>query len=399
MRVLWGIASQGLNSLSNFLVVLAVAKVGSPETLGSFSLIYATYTFAVTLNRAAVSTPLLLHVDDESDAARVTLVSGGATVSLLWASIMAVPIGVVTLLTPSPPGISVVLAVSLPILLFQDHLRYANLAVRPSRAARMDVVWLTVQIGLLAYIAAAGMGSPTAVVVAWCIGGAASWVVGLWFTDTCTPSYHRMKEYLATYGRESHRLASEALSNAVATNAVPFVVAGGASLGAAGVLRAAQTLFAPLSVIIGGLVPVVLVTGKRLIVAGRSPNWLLVRWITIIATMSALYSLTLIAVPNSWGVRLVGDSWYLAATLLFPLGVQAVMRGFFTGPPVLLRALDRLRTVSRIAWTLVPSSIALPWIGGLVGGAVGAAWGIAAAALVASLVWMEVFRRHAKRIA
>ncbi len=60
-RLGWGIADQGMSSLTNFLMMAVVARTQGAASFGAFSLAYVTYGFALNASRALAAEPLMIR--------------------------------------------------------------------------------------------------------------------------------------------------------------------------------------------------------------------------------------------------------------------------------------------------------------------------------------------------
>ena len=60
-RLSWGIADQGMSSLTNFLLSAFVARSLGAAQFGAFSLAYVTYGFAINASRGLAVEPLLIR--------------------------------------------------------------------------------------------------------------------------------------------------------------------------------------------------------------------------------------------------------------------------------------------------------------------------------------------------
>ena len=58
-RLGWGVADQAVSSLTNFVVVLLVARSLGAVQFGAFSLAYVTYGFALNASRGLATYPLM----------------------------------------------------------------------------------------------------------------------------------------------------------------------------------------------------------------------------------------------------------------------------------------------------------------------------------------------------
>ena len=60
-RLGWGVADQGVSSLTNFAVNIYIARELGAVQYGAFSLAYVTYSFALNASRGLATDPLLVR--------------------------------------------------------------------------------------------------------------------------------------------------------------------------------------------------------------------------------------------------------------------------------------------------------------------------------------------------
>src|SRR4051794_25468069 len=145
-KLSWGVADQGVSSLSNFAVNIYIARLLGAEQYGTFSIVFVTYAFALNACRGLVSDPLMIrfsHVEHPTWR-RVTADSSGAAVAigLALGGCLLVAAG----LLRGTLGLGLLaLALSLPGLLLQDSWRFAFFAAgRGFQAFLNDAIWLVV---------------------------------------------------------------------------------------------------------------------------------------------------------------------------------------------------------------------------------------------------------------
>lgn len=231
---------QVLSSLSNFLVSIALARGGDARALGEFTLVFSVYVFALALQRALITEPLLSipGLRGEGDghdrgAHGAVLVLSGVVATVLALAGLALHMA----------GLVVLAALYVP-LSSQDFHRYRSFRHgRPSRAVRMDGWWALV--ALLAWPVVGAGGSVVAVAV-WGLAGAS----GLPFGTPGQARPRRPRTAIAWWRREARGLGgSLAIARiALAGGQQVSVVGIAAILGEAalGGLRAAQLLVAPI---------------------------------------------------------------------------------------------------------------------------------------------------------
>src|SRR5829696_6292920 len=66
-RLGWGVADQGISSLSNFALGLFVAHSYGATNFGAFTLAYITYTFVINAARGLATDPLLVRYSGDAN--------------------------------------------------------------------------------------------------------------------------------------------------------------------------------------------------------------------------------------------------------------------------------------------------------------------------------------------
>jgi O-antigen/teichoic acid export membrane protein len=253
-RLVQGVTSQGLSSLSNFLLVVAVARTSSPDEFGAFAIVYSIAVLALLALRGAVGETLVVTGRADANDAPPAL---GAGMSLGLSAGTA--LAVVGLLLP--PGDFrpwlLALGTGLPVLALQDAGRYVGFArQQPAIAIVSDAVWLTLQ--LIAWTALAILdrsSAPSLLVAWWLAAGLASVVV---VRSTGTPAPISGLRWLGRNRRIASSFAAESLLSSGASQAAVYAVGGAAGLAAAGTLRGTQTLYGPVRAISAGIEAVAL---------------------------------------------------------------------------------------------------------------------------------------------
>jgi hypothetical protein len=388
-RLGWGLADQALSSLTNFTVSLLVARQVGIEQLGIFSLVFATYLLALGVSRSLNSDPLLVRysaADPGSWRQGTTMAGGGA---LGFGAVAGAACAIAGAVVGGLLGSALlVLAVSLPGLLLQDAWRFAFIAAgRSFHAFLNDLVWTVVLIPTLVLLVVSGHSSVIEFQLAW--GGAAgvAALVGIaqaglrpWPANPLA-WWRRHRDLNARYLAEFLAIGGASQLTSYGVNAV-------AGLAAVGVLRAGEILMGPVHVLFMGGNVVAVAEGAR--IGRESPSGLARMSILVSAAMSAaaaLWGAVLIMLPDSVGTRLLGPTWYAAATVVLPYVLLTVGLTASAGPQSGLRALAATRRGLRARLVASPLMLAGAILGAALGGAVGAAWGMAAGNWIGAVVW------------
>lgn len=387
-RGVWGLASQGTNALGNMLAAVFVASNNSSENFGAWAVGYAVVLTALPIARSVGATPMLLTSHKHQQTTEAGAVSSG-----FWFGVAtAVGMAAVALAIDGPlRSVLLAFAVALPFFLLQDTLRYVFISrQRPSRTALMDSTWLFIQSFGFVGLHVLDLANAPAATLVWAGSALLScfWASG---SGAASVDPRTALNYMRRNRWASSRLFPDSLLNGLSTNVTPVLLAAVGGLSGTAALRAGQTLFGPLNIFIAGLSPILTVEAVRSLRRGAS-QWRLVRlWSAGIAAVGALCGVAVLALPDSIGGKLLGDSWELVPIVALPLAIQAVLRGPFVCGPLVLRARHLLNEALALRAVNSIVSLIVPPIGIFVDGARGAAWGIAIAAILngtASMAWL-----------
>jgi hypothetical protein len=174
-RASWNLIDQVLSAMTNFVLVVVVARVLNDKVLfGGFSTALLAFSFLIGLERALVGQVLgIRHSDLTREQMRVVAGRGLGTVAVLGlvGGGAAVAAGFLIGGPSGPPLITV--GVLMAPLLMQDTCRMIFFAQgRPALAALNDAVWAVVQFCLIGVFLAVGWTHTGWLVLAW--GGAAA---------------------------------------------------------------------------------------------------------------------------------------------------------------------------------------------------------------------------------
>jgi O-antigen/teichoic acid export membrane protein len=179
-RMSWGIADQGMSSMSNFAVNIYVARTLGAVQYGAFALAYVTYGFALNASRGLGTDPLLVRfsgTDIPTWRRAISRCTGTAiTVGLTSGAII---LAVAALLSGTTRLAFLALGLTLPGLMLQDSWRYSFFALgRGGQAFLNDTVWLVVLIPTLVLLRKTGHANVFWFVFAWGAAAAAAAAIG-----------------------------------------------------------------------------------------------------------------------------------------------------------------------------------------------------------------------------
>jgi O-antigen/teichoic acid export membrane protein len=183
-RAILTTVDQGMFSVSNFAVGVAIAHISGIVGLGSYSLAYAVYLVFLALHRALITDPMAIENDMRHTEAPRHLAAGLAselTLGIVAAVLIGLLGGVLILCDQHTFGICILaLAPWLPVLLAQDYWRWIGfMQARPGKALTNDIVFDCVQAVVFIGLVVAGIRSPVVAIGAWGVGAAAGAVFGL----------------------------------------------------------------------------------------------------------------------------------------------------------------------------------------------------------------------------
>lgn len=389
------LADQILSSASNFLVVVAVARVSGIAEFGAFSLIFLIYQMALGLMRAGAGDVLLIR-----SSTAETQRAGDPHHALSFVLAFAVPAAAATgavgvLLAGGPHGeLMIAIAIVLVPALLQDCYRYIFFArSQPQRAVVIDTVWLVAQLGGFALAAIAVLPeTPSALILIWGSAAALSCLCGASLARV-VPGLTGMSWLRMARHRAAGLMADFMLLTGVGyigLALIPLV----ANLPTMAALRGARFLFNPFLASLTGIRVIALPTLTRRIARGKQHYYRAARLLGgTLVTVAVVYSAILLLLPDSIGAQLLGDSWTSVSAILVPVALaymaQAVAYSAVEGLRVVGSA-SRLLTTRAIGSTL---TIGLMLAGAATSGAMGGAIGMCVGRWSIALLWQVSLRK------
>lgn len=392
-RLGWGLADQAASSLTNFLVVILVARALGPSGFGIFSLAYVTYGFSLNVSRGLATDPLVVRYSGVStDSWRRAVRNAAGTAFTVGCVIGAGCAAVGLVLGGSVGAAFLVLGVLLPGLLLQDSWRYAFFASGQGRKSfTNDLVWGLALVPLIALATHEG-GVPW-FVFAWGGAGCVAALVGI-FQARVLPRPTGTRMWLTQQRELGSRYLVENLSMSTVTQLRFFSVGAIAGLSAVGEVKFAEVLLGPWLAVVQGLSMVAVPEAARMLRRSLRAFVIFCVALAIVQAVGvALWGLTIMfLVPDALGSRLLGSLWEPAMALMLPTTLAFIGIGFWNGAAAGLRGLAAAPRSLRA--TLICACLYLVGgVGGAVaGGALGSAWGVAAATMIGTAVWWWQFR-------
>ena len=394
-RTAWSVVDQGIASLANFAVVVIVARSVSVTSFGAFAVPLLVYTLVISVVRGVVSEPLAIRVSARSDQrAEVAGAAGAALVSGAAAGLLVLPVA--AYLGGDIGAALAVTAVMLPALVLQDTWRFALFTMgRPGRAAMNDLAWAIVQTAAIVVVVVTTTAPVVLLTAAW--AGAVLLPAALGARQTgVVPAVGQAIAYLHRHFTIGWRLASDALFRTGSRYLTMLIIGGILGAGAVGAIRGGSTLFGPFTVAALGLMSGGIAEGSRL--WARAPHRLVpVLWVmtSLLVAVSVMWSVVLLAMPESWGRAMLGDTWPAASEVIVPFAAVTAGASVMTGAMLGLRIVSAASEIFRIrviaGCVMVVAGASGAWLAGTPGGV----WGLAAGNWVAAIgAWWSLARHR-----
>lgn len=392
-RVGWGVADQGLSSLTNFTLGVAVARSLDPSEFGAFSIAFGVYTLGLGIARALSSEPLMVRYSgvpstewhDGARAATGTAICVGALTGIACLGTALVTHGALA-------SALMALGFTMPGLLLQDTWRFAFFSAdRGSAAFINDLVWGLVLLSSIALLLFAGHPSVFWLVLVWGASGSVASLVGI-LQARILP----IPSLAATWFRAQRDLIPRFTAEFGVTTLVAQVTVIGigvlAGLAEVGAIRAAQILLGPLSVIYLGVSLAGLPQAIRALQDSKTRlRRACMVWATQLAVCALAAGVFASMLPDWVGRMLLGTNWSLAQEVVLPLSVSMAGSGVIMGAGIGLRALAAAKMSLRARLLAAPVVLIASLFGAATWGARGAAWGFAFASAIGSIVWWRSF--------
>jgi O-antigen/teichoic acid export membrane protein len=379
-----------VSSLTNFVVVLYVARTVGAAQVGAFSLAYVTYSFVLNASRGLSSDPLMVRfsgVDAPTWRRAVASCTGTSIGVGVVAGVLAVAAGAVL---SGQVGLAFLgLGLTLPGLMLQDGWRFSFFATgRGPQALLNDLVWALALVAALLFLRISGHESVFWFVFAWGGAGTVAAAIGP-VQARVIPRLSGIHDWLSQQRDLGFRYMAENLSLSGSYQLRTYGVGLIAGLAAVGYLQAASTLTAPILVVLMGTGLVAIPEAARIL--RRSPQhlWsfcvLLGGGLAVVAV--AWGAVLLVALPRGLGAWLIGPIWRPAYPLILPLTISLIGTCVSVGPSTGLHALGAAKRSLRAMVIAATLGVTASLAGAFTGGALGAVRGFAVATCLGAVVW------------
>jgi O-antigen/teichoic acid export membrane protein len=398
-RLSWGIADQGMSSLTNFAVSIYIARTLGAVDFGAFSLSYVTYGFALQASRGLTTDPLLVRfsgTDIPTWRRAVATCTGAAALTGL--ALGALLLAAAALLGGPARLAFLALGLTLPGLLLQDSWRFSFFALgRGSQAFLNDTVWGATLLPALVLLRMTHHANVFSFVFAWGATAGIGAAVGP-LQAQVMPSLSRSWTWLSQHRDLGWRYLVEGTATSAAAQLRNYSIGFLLGLAAVGYLQAANTLMGPFQVILYGMGLVALPEAARIL--RRSPRHMALFCVLLSVALTLLAlawgAAMLVALPRGLGDKLLGPIWRPSYPLVLPTALFMAGGCASSGAGTWLHALGAARRSMRAATVTAALCLILALIGAATGGAAATVSGAALGAWLGSLLyWWQV--RGARR--
>lgn len=342
-RVLSAAIDQVFSSASNGIFTFAIAVVSTTQSFGEILLMITALLAILGTQRGAVGTPLLLKSDQTPERIRreasFALLAGLALGSAV--------LGVMVTFGYALGLPAILFAVSAPIVLCQDILRYVAIAEgRPHVAATWDGVWF--------------LGTVLLLVSAWLKLSTVSWLIGGW-AGLGVIAFAGMAADLRTFPRLEgfgrwarvgwqHRVryGIDAGLEQTTVFLVLAMVAAMLSPTATAALRGATVLLAPIAILAAALQLIVISESTRNSAQPRTVWYASLRLMACVAVLTVVGGVVLCSLPVSVGSYLLGQSFEPAQHVLPIMVVEYIAAGMVVALAIFLKTFNRSSDILRL---------------------------------------------------
>ena len=385
----WGVLDQVLSSATNFALTLLAGRLLGPRGLGVVVVAFSVYLLALTLHRALVNDPLVvasahLAVQERHRAVR-------SAVALILCSGVIFSGAILALAVLLPPtgasGLRLIAPWIVPALL-QDLWRSVLFRDRRGAAAALnDGLWA---VGIVVALPVAIVTRQEwAVMGAWGFGAALGAVAGFVQTrvrpERPGPAWQWWRRAVWPFGRW---LGLESLVWSAHSQAVVFLLGWLLGAGGLGGLRAAEALFAPMTLLGPALdLPGLPAMARALAESAAAARRRALQLSSMALTAVAAYLVVVGLLRRQVLTIVFGAEFASFAGLVVPIGVNQLLYAGAIGFSLLLKAQRRGRALVASRMLSSVSSLLLVLYLGSRYGVLGASWGLA---LGSGLRWVSV---------
>jgi O-antigen/teichoic acid export membrane protein len=388
----WTMADQIVSSGTNFVVAVLVARSVTTAEFGSFGLLVVVFMVLIGISRAWTTEPLAIRCSAPRDFADGVPFVAGTALALGVCGGVSLVVGAAILRGLSASVMT--MSLFLPVLLLQDALRVSLIVTGRARAATAnDAVWFVVSAVVLA--ASASTLTVATAVGFWGVGALIAAVLGL--AQLRLRHLGQPGAWVRRHRDLGWRFSVEYLAAASIGHLLVLIVGATAGLAGAGAIRGAQVLLGPVTVLFAA-VALQAVPHLSSSAGDVGSVWRLsIRLSAGLATIAAVASGVLLALPASVGEAILGDTWSPARDLLDVYLLYWIAIGISGGASIGLRSLALARRTLVVQLIVSATTLVAVAAAAIRGGPRPAVVALAACGWIAVLLWWSTWSRTARR--
>ncbi len=373
-RAGWTLADQAISSLTNVALSFAIASRLEQVQFGAFAGAFIAYLLAMGAARALLTEILAIrYATAEPDTFR-RVAAGAVGASAVFGVLSGAIVAAVGFFVNQPlQGALYTMVVALPGLLAQDAWRFAFFAQgKPKNAAINDGVWMVSQVVFVGIVFALGGANAARLILAW---GASAWAATLFGVVQMGV----MPDFLGAgkWVRESLQQGSRYLSGewlaSTGASRITEVVAGFIlGLDELAAYRGVGIVVGPLLVLFSGTSSFLVPEGSRIF--DRTPKQLpgaINKAVLLLVGVSLVAIVAMVAIPDSLGELLLGETWPDASKLVLWVGLTLPAAAVVNMSAVGLRVIAQMERSLNLRLVTTPVLVAGVLIGALWDGARG----------------------------
>jgi O-antigen/teichoic acid export membrane protein len=394
-RASWNVIDQALSSLSNLALSVLVARTVDSQAFGAFTVSFTVYSVAVLCSRAVVSQPLMVRFSAAAPAPFRVAAGGSTGAATALGMILGVVFAVIGVAIGGGVGTALlVMALLLPGLLLQDAWRMAFFAQRrPELATLLDAVWFVLQFAGVGLFLAVGTDSVVPFVISWGLAAAVAGALGA-RRGRALPRLGAAFSFVRAHWDLTAWLLFESLLLQGAYQGALLLAGAFGTLSDVGALRGAQVVLGPMTLLATSAVAFgVPELSRRGYLSARHRTVAAVGLGGTLAVVGVVWGVLMLALPDAWGVMLLGDSWAGVRTVLLATLIGQVGNLIAVGPSCVVHAMGKSVSTFRIHVAVSAMLVVFGVTGLWIGGAVGAASGFAVAYWAVVPIWFVTLRR------
>jgi O-antigen/teichoic acid export membrane protein len=400
-RAAWGIADQGLSSLSNFALSILIARSATASAFGGFSVSLTAYAIILQVVRGLAGLPLSIRFSTESTSVWRDGASSAAGAALALAIVIGIGSASVGIIVGGQLGIPmIVLGLSLPGLMLQDTWRYAFFAAKRGVSAFInDGIWTFLFLAVVAVVAVVFSTDATATMAIW---GGAALVAALYgcLQAGALPLLFRSRSWFADTRDIGLRFALETLIVTSGSQGAFFFIGIFSGLASLGAVRGASTLLGALNILFFGITIMGVPEAAR--TAKFQPERLQGRAALASAALAGVacaWGIVLGLLPSNVGTALLGELWRSSHHFILPMTALMVGTGIQVGALIGLRGLGAAKISLRAALFSSPFVFGAAAAASAIWGPTGGAWGLVAGRVIAAAMTWQGLRIALQRAA